>query len=106
MCKGGTNVVDLDPDPEPEPLLDCLLSREVIDRIVLIDPVGDRVSDWSGMVMDRSSASLYPNNQSINIRTPPKNNQKKRKDSPNSTNPSNPLPRTLRRKPLNSIPIK
>lgn len=78
MCKGGTNVVDLDPDPEPEPLLDCLLSREVIDRIVLIDPVGDRVSDWSGMVIDRSSASLYPNNQSINIRTPPKKQPKEK----------------------------
>ena len=59
LCKGGTNVVDLEPEPEPEPVLDCLLSKLVIDRMVLIEPVGERVSDWSGMdVIERSKASL------------------------------------------------
>lgn len=53
VCKGGTNVVVR--EPEPEPLLDGRLSKLVM---VLIDPVGERVMDWSGMLTDRSSASL------------------------------------------------
>lgn len=58
VFKGGTNVVDLEPDPEPEPEPERPLSKLVIDRIVLIDPVGERVTDWSGIVTDRSRASL------------------------------------------------
>jgi hypothetical protein len=60
VWRGGTNVVDLEPEPEPEEEEeeDCLLSREVMERIVLMDPVGERVADWSGIVIDRSSASL------------------------------------------------
>jgi hypothetical protein len=57
-------VVDLEPEPEPEEE-DCLLSREVMERIVLMDPVGERVADWSGIVIDRSSASLHTKKKSI-----------------------------------------
>jgi hypothetical protein len=45
VCKGGTKVVDLEPEPEPVPVLEGLLSRLVMERIVLIEPVGERVSD-------------------------------------------------------------
>lgn len=58
VCKGGTKVVDREPEPEPEP--ECPLSKLVIERMVLIEPVGERVTDWSGIVTERSSASLQP----------------------------------------------
>ena len=117
MWRGGTNVVDLEPEPEPEEEEeeDCLLSREVMERIVLMDPVGECVADWSGIVIDRSSASLqlyiyiYKRTQFISIHSPPKKKKKPSQidiDLPNSTNPPNPLSRTLSRKPLNPIPIK
>lgn len=51
---GGTKTVDLEPEPVPDSAL-CVLVKV---RMVLIDPVGEPLSERLGMVTERSSASL------------------------------------------------
>ena len=50
--RGGTYTV------EAEPVPDCELVVLVMDWMVRIEPVGERVLDLSGMVIARSSTSL------------------------------------------------
>jgi hypothetical protein len=50
VWRGGTNVVDREPEPE---------LRESKLVMVLIEPVGERVIEGSGMLTERSNASLY-----------------------------------------------
>lgn len=49
---GGRYEVDAEPEPEPE------LVALIPDRIVLIEPVGERVIERSGGPIERSRASL------------------------------------------------
>lgn len=56
VIMGGTKVVVREPEPVPEP--EPRESKLVMERIVRMEPVGERVTDWSGIVTERSSASL------------------------------------------------
>ncbi len=51
--RGGTYTVDAEPVPE-----ECELVVLVMDLMVRIDPVGERVLERSGMETARSSTSL------------------------------------------------
>lgn len=55
VCRGGTNTVDAEPEPEPAPETLVVL---VMERIVLIEPVGEPGSERLGNVTERSNASL------------------------------------------------
>jgi len=48
VWRGGTNVVDREPELRESKLV-----------MVLIEPVGERVIEGSGMLTERSNASLY-----------------------------------------------
>jgi hypothetical protein len=58
LSRGGTKTVEADPDAEPifEEVEDLMLL--VNDFIVLVDPVGEPVWERSGIVTERSNASL------------------------------------------------
>lgn len=56
---GGTNTVDAEPDPEAACEPDCLLAELAMDRMVRIEPVGEPVTERSGIVTARSKASLH-----------------------------------------------
>lgn len=55
VCRGGTNTIDA--VPEPEPAAETLLVL-AMDRIVLMEPVGEPGSERPGSVTVRSNASL------------------------------------------------
>lgn len=57
VCRGGTNTIDAEPEPEPEPAAETLLVL-AMERIVLIEPVGEPGSERLGSVTVRSNACL------------------------------------------------
>ena len=95
--RGGTYTVDAEPVPDWE------LVVLVMDWMVRIEPVGERVLERSGIDTARSSTSLHIQKRHVrNIRSA----NEMLMDVPDRTDPSHPLPRALRTKPLNPIRVQ